>query len=103
MILMPVLIPSFLISVSFKNHIHLLPFSPLWLHVGILYLLKIVMIVPLPDPDISVMEPLSSFIAALDIVLFELKMVPGLVDKDLGNGKWSWEGKKALLSESRGS
>lgn len=57
---MPVLIASFLVSVSFKNHIHLLlPYSPLWLLAG--DLLKIVNIVSLPDPDVTFMEPFPSF------------------------------------------
>ena len=90
-----VLIPSFLISSSFGNHIHLLlPYSPPWLLARDSYLLKMIKIVPFPDLGVPSVEPLFSFIPALDTIWFELKMVLVLLGKDIGKGEGKGHGKK---------
>lgn len=79
MVLMSVLIPSFLVSHSLFHikitfiFCSLIAPSGSMLGFYILYFLKIVKIAPLPDPDVPVMKPFSSFIPALDVVLFKLR------------------------------
>lgn len=97
---MPVLIPAFLVLISFRNHIHLLLlYNPFWLLAGNSYLLKTIKRLfqfPSTDvcPDILYMEPFSSFILALETIWFKLMMVLFLVGKNLGKRKGNSHGKE---------